>query len=391
MNQQKIMLIDDNQLSNAVLNDILVDDGYPKPIIVRSANEALQLFTRNDIQVSPCDLIITDLVMPGMDGITFCQQIKTYPRFKDIPIIVVTASENIEDLKASFAAGVHDYIQKPYRTAAVLARIHAALRMKSESDKLREREWQLARKNAVLTEDLAVARELQLSLLPPSLDTERYAISGHCRPMEYLGGDLYHWDVLDENRLGLAMLDVMGHGAAPSMICMYIRSLLSDAMHTIKNPVQLIHYLNQVVIDFNSQLQNGQYFITMLYGVLDIHEHTLTTINAGHPPAYFIYDGKSTLLEKGCLPIGVVPQITIETDITSFSDAATLLLYSDGFGDCMKYAEMDLGSLATRFHRDQIAHTAFQETVSAIINKDPRALPSDDVSVVLLSIKSEGR
>ena len=100
------------------------------------------------------DLILMDLTMPEMDGIDACRRIKSDPRFQDIPIIVVTAQDELNHLEDAFAAGATDFITKSVKQAELLARVHSALTLKHEMDSRRRACTELEKKNRALEEAL---------------------------------------------------------------------------------------------------------------------------------------------------------------------------------------------------------------------------------------------
>src|SRR5205823_5925829 len=122
-----------------------------------SAEEAFRILGLDDTpeRESNVEVILMDIMMPGMDGIAACRRIKASERFRDIPIIMVTAQAEVQDLKAAFAAGAMDYIQKPINIVELVVRLRSALRLKHEMDWRKKREQELLQ----VTRDLAKANE----------------------------------------------------------------------------------------------------------------------------------------------------------------------------------------------------------------------------------------
>ncbi len=128
----RILIVDDNLNNLRLLKDILEDEGY----IVDTTDSS---FTVLDLThtLKP-DLILLDIMMPGMDGYEVCGLLKRDFEIKDIPVIMVTAKTDGNDLKNAFALGAVDYIKKPIDENEVLARVDGALRTKQNQDQLRE-------------------------------------------------------------------------------------------------------------------------------------------------------------------------------------------------------------------------------------------------------------
>src|SRR5262249_32268612 len=98
------------------------------------------------------DLILMDIVMPEMDGIEACRRMKVYDPLKDVPIIIVTASTDVEALQLAFSAGAMDFITKPLRKIELITRVRSALKLKHEMDHRKAREQDLLQVTSELQE-----------------------------------------------------------------------------------------------------------------------------------------------------------------------------------------------------------------------------------------------
>ena len=141
-----ILIVDDSLRARLLVETLLRAQGYKDLTSVDSAREAflaLNLGESPGAESAGFDLILMDLLMPEMDGIQACHQIKSNPRFLDVPIIMVTAEESTESLKEAFDAGAIDYVNKPVNRVELLARVKSALRLKHETDCRKAREFEL--------------------------------------------------------------------------------------------------------------------------------------------------------------------------------------------------------------------------------------------------------
>ncbi len=146
----KILVVDDSQDSRLLLVRFLKKAGYKDIVTADSAKMALDLIQGKDF-----DLILTDLVMPEMDGIELCKIIRKDSGMLDIPIIMVTSASEMDYLKQAFETGALDYITKPVKKIELLARVKTALKLKEEMDRRKKREQELKE----LAEKLEVANE----------------------------------------------------------------------------------------------------------------------------------------------------------------------------------------------------------------------------------------
>jgi len=148
----KILIIDDSKTVRAVLNRVLSDGGYTDILFCNSASEAYDIFLKPENEFNDTDLIILDIHMPGMDGIEFTREIKKIDKYNDIPIIIVTSSDMASSMEKVFEAGANDFIKKPFLVVELLARVKSLLKLKSETDKRKEREIELIDRERELIE-----------------------------------------------------------------------------------------------------------------------------------------------------------------------------------------------------------------------------------------------
>jgi len=147
-----IVIVDDTNFSLEVIKAFLIKAGYSDVIAVRSAKELYQLVDGySDRGIVDIDLILLDIIMPDVDGIEACKNVKKREWLADVPVIMVTATTEKENLQLAFSAGAMDFIKKPLDRVELLARVRSALTLKHETSRRKARE----------TELLEVTRQLQ--------------------------------------------------------------------------------------------------------------------------------------------------------------------------------------------------------------------------------------
>jgi diguanylate cyclase (GGDEF)-like protein len=142
----RILVVDDSEDWRELTEAALKGAGYHDVRSVASATEAfkfLRLDTLSPDRASSVDLIILDFMMPEMDGVQACAQIRNHPNHADVPIIMLTVADDVYGLANAFSAGATDYIAKPFNRVELLARVRAALNTKAELDRRRAREEEL--------------------------------------------------------------------------------------------------------------------------------------------------------------------------------------------------------------------------------------------------------
>jgi len=181
-----ILIVDDSPDQHLLLRSILTKAGHADVLTVDSARTAFAQLNLDGHQLmTNVDLILMDVLMPEMDGVTACRRIKQQKHLRDIPIIMVTAKNDFNNLQEAFAAGAMDYINKPVNSIELLARVTSALTLKREMDCRKEREAELLRSNEELQRALKEVKVLR-GLIP---------ICASCKKIRNDGG---FWQQLEE-------------------------------------------------------------------------------------------------------------------------------------------------------------------------------------------------
>ena len=188
-----------------------------------------------------------------------------------------------------------------------------------------------------LISDLKLARQLQKSVLSKPIKNEFIHIDGTYLPSAELAGDMYAWYQIDDHRYGVILFDIMGHGVASSLVSMSIRSLLRGIITSSIKPAKLFNELNHHMRVLYQQNEREQsYFFTAIYVLIDVKERIIEYSSAGHPPAFVIQEGGGVdLLDVGCPPIGLLPELIIETGTIPLKGRSQLFLYTDGLIDSL--------------------------------------------------------
>ncbi|MEN9983997.1 MAG: hypothetical protein RI918_1966 [Pseudomonadota bacterium] len=122
---KKILLVDDDKTLQAVLTRYLEKRGYSVRVVT-SGVQGLKLFAQD-----PPDLVVSDIMMPGMDGLEFCRRLRATRPGQLVPFIFLTAKKDLEDRIQGHYIGADDYITKPFSIKEMLARLRAVLRRRS--------------------------------------------------------------------------------------------------------------------------------------------------------------------------------------------------------------------------------------------------------------------
>jgi len=181
-----ILIVDDSTDQQTLLRSILRKAGHDDVLSADSAKSASMLLNLGGEATShKIDLILMDILMPEQDGVETCRQIKRCAHLQDVPVIMVTAKNDLSNLKEAFSAGAMDYISKPVNSVELLARVSSALLLKQEMDRRKNREFELRRSNEELQKALKEVKVLR-GLIP---------ICASCKKIRNDGG---FWQQLEE-------------------------------------------------------------------------------------------------------------------------------------------------------------------------------------------------
>ena len=295
------------QLSGRVL---VVDDELPNRLYLRKLLEArgCEVYDVDDgpgaldiaFKKVP-DLVLADIMMPGMDGFELCKRLKDEPRTANIPIIMVTAKSRIEDIETGFELGAMDYIRKPFNPRELVLRVGNALALKQSNDEIRI--W-----NKRILRDLELAGSIQRSLFSdvPHF-SRRFEVRIAYNPCMDVGGDAFDIISLPDGRHCVYVADVSGHGVAPAMISSLLKATASEMIYRYadEGPAVICNALNVVI---RRRIDNPSYFATMFMAMHDPETLTWRCMNCGHPDPVLIREGilqSSDIFKRGGgAPIG---------------------------------------------------------------------------------------
>lgn len=173
--QARILIVDDEPFNIKVLADLLKDD-Y-KTLIAKDGEQALK---RAQSENQP-DLILLDVMMPGIDGYEVCRRLKNNPDTRDIPVIFVTAMGGDEDEEKGLALGAVDYITKPLRPPIALARVRSHLQLKEAQDSLQNQNALLEVRVRERTHELALTQDITILSLASLAETRDNETGNHLR------------------------------------------------------------------------------------------------------------------------------------------------------------------------------------------------------------------
>ncbi|PJN58130.1 fused response regulator/phosphatase [Bacillus mycoides] len=378
-----ILIVDDNPVNIFVIEKILKQAGYQDLVSLNSAQELFEYihFGKDSSRHNEIDLILLDIMMPEIDGLEVCRRLQNEEKFKDIPIIFVTALEDANKLAEALDIGAMDYITKPINKVELLARMRVALRLKSELNWHKEQEENLRN-------ELDLATQVQRNLLSSPLREDHIKIEASYLPSFKLAGDMYYWYKIDENRYGIILLDVMGHGVSASLVCMFISSVLRETIKCLIDPELVIKDLNKYLTLLHNENDNIPYYFTAIYLVVNTENRTIEYVNAGHPSGYVLVDEENIIeLDRGSCAVGFFDEIKVEKTVIPFEKNAQILLFTDGVLESIANDEFESEEKLRTFTERKWGD--LEEEIEGFYKEEQKKTQSDDMCLIMIQTNAK--
>ena len=174
-----ILVVDDTPANLSLMTGLLRDEYKVKAAI--DGEKALRIA---QAQPGP-DLILLDIMMPGMDGYEVCRQLKADPATRDIPVIFLTAKSGVEDEKMGLDLGAVDYITKPISPPIVMARVRNHLILKASADFLRDKADFLEREVSKRTAEVVAIQDVTIHAMASLAETRDSDTGNHIRRTQH--------------------------------------------------------------------------------------------------------------------------------------------------------------------------------------------------------------
>jgi sigma-B regulation protein RsbU (phosphoserine phosphatase) len=394
-----LLVVDDEELNREGLARHLRRHGYAVTL-AKNGREAI-----GQLGEGKFDLVLLDVVMPGMNGLEVLKFLRRVDSLIDLPIIMVTARGESEDVVEALELGANDYLTKPLDFPVVLARVRTQLALRRAVSQVTELERKLDERNKELEaaaaelaaanervkRDLEAAARVQKALLPtlpPEVSGARFAWA--FRPCGDLTGDFLNVFRLEDRHLGLCVLDVNRQGLAAALLAVTVSHLLARLSAPAPgaapaSPAQVAGRLSE---QLSEEAAAGQPF-TLLYGTLALDTREFRFICAGHPgPVHLPRGGPPAALEGSGFPIGV-GTASYREHAVKLGPGDRLVLYSDGVTEARNADGEHFGTRRLLATLEQTRAAPLGDGVNALVRAVESwcgTRPQDDVSILAVEI-----
>jgi phosphoserine phosphatase RsbU/P len=295
------------------------------------------IFAHNGLEAMSClleddeiGLILTDINMPEMDGLTLLTRVRELKK-PTLKTVIISAYGDMENIRTAMNRGAFDFITKPINFEDLEITISKTIaEVENQRNLLKDRVKLLSIEN-----ELNTAREIQESILPkvfpPFPEQQAFDIYAYMHAAKSVGGDFYDFFMIDNDHLGLVIADVSGKGVPAALFMAISRTIIRTTALNGLSPDQCMKYTNNLL---NKESIN-EMFVTAFYGILDIKTGELQYSNAGHNPPYLIRKNAS-LMEfeiTGDIILGIIKDADYQCKTIKMEAGDTLFLFTDGVSE----------------------------------------------------------
>lgn len=345
--------------------------------------EALTMLLKN----KDYDIILSDINMPEMDGLTMLTKINEMQN-PALKCIMVSAYGDMGNIRQAMNSGAFDFATKPIDLDDLSVTIEKAIEQIQYIKTMQQEHNQLES----IKGDLAVAREIQQAILPQIFppfpeNSGELDISASMNAAKDVGGDFYDFFRIDDDRIGFVIADVSGKGVPAAIFMAVSRTLIRATGIRGVIPSECITYSNDLLAKESANYM----FVTVFYGIYNIKTGEVTYTNAGHNPPYLMKaDGSVVQLPiSKDIVVGALDDFQFTEETLQLEHGDTLLLYTDGVTEAINVNNEEYGEKRLEDTLKDVTHGSCQQIINTVKDNvkvfTGEAEQSDDIT--LLAIK----
>ena len=348
-----------------------------KFFFARNGKEALEVLNENP----NIHLVLSDINMPVMDGLTMLTQLADTEQ--DVQAVIVSAYGDMKNIRTAMNRGAFDFLTKPIDFQDLEVTIEKSIKHVQALQVALETRDRLV----TIKQELDMAHDVQMSFQPNEIrESETQDIKGIIIPAREVGGDLYDFFYIDESHIALIIADVSGKGVPAALFTTVTRALVrAAAAKNYSSPADCLNIVNELLCENNPSCV----FITLFFGVLDLHSGELVYCNAGHnPPRLLKADSSVAILPRTeNIVLGIQPGHTYHNKRFELMPGDTLVLYTDGVTEAENLSHEEFTESRLDKKLAELAGTSSREITAAIVDAVQdfagEAPQSDDITCVV--------
>ena len=345
-------------------------------VFARNGEEALARLAENP----SLDLVVTDINMPVMDGLTLLGNLNLLDG-RVVKAVILSAYGDMENIRTAMNRGAFDFLTKPID----FHDFESTLRRTREAVIQMRQGIQAVSELSAIEQELEIAASIQASMLPREFMPGRgdFGVYAAMTPARRVGGDFYDFFLIDEQRLGFVIGDVSGKGVPAALFMAVSRTLLRATAQHGTDPAECLRYANEVL----GGQREGGVFVTVFYGILHTDTGELEFALAGHNPPYLVSaESLAAISEPGGVVIGLLPNVSYETGRLQLAPGDQVCLFTDGVPEAMNAERRFFGEKRLRQvlvqHRADAPKQLVESVLASVGGFTGDAPQSDDITVM---------
>ncbi len=379
----QLLLVDDSEEFITLVEfalQPLIEHGELSLLFARDGIEALELISAHP----NIALVMSDISMPHMDGLTLLEQINAY--YPHIRTIVISGYNDMHFIRRAMNAGASDYLVKPVSFDDLQQSImRASARVDIVREALKARDTLKAYES-----ELKIAHEIQQEMLPRRIpafpERKEFELDGGMLPARHVGGDFYDYMMVDDERLAFVVGDVSGKGISAALLMAQIRILIRSYTLQGLSPSDTLSLVNNIIADENKQAM----FATVFLGTLHIPSGRLDYCNAAHVNP-FIVNLDGSVCE--CQPtqnmaVGMLSHMPYHTRSCTLQIGESIVVVTDGVTEANDkdggmFGVENVASILLN-KQDLSAHDLMMHVVESVHRYSTQVVQSDDIGILVI-------
>ncbi len=380
----KILVVDDEMdlevLIKQKFRQEIREQKYEFLFAINGRHALEQLGQNTDV-----DLVLSDINMPEMDGLTLLTRLKEQQN-NALKTVIVSAYGDMENIRTAMNRGAFDFITKPINFEDLEITINKTL----DEISLIRKSMDVHNQLISIKKDLSVARKIQQAILPkvipPFSDNRQFEIYASMEAAKSVGGDFYDFFMIDQNRLGFVIGDVSGKGVPAAIFMAVSRTLIRATGIQGLSAVDCINSVNKLLcLESVSSM-----FVTVFYGILDITTGKVDYVNAGHNPPYVLTQtGVKKVDMTDGIVLGVFDNFKYQSKSFLLNPGDCFFLFTDGVTEAFNdkdelFSDNCLESLLQSRNATSIVDVV-KDTFEAVNVFSSGVPQSDDITILSLA------
>ena len=377
----KILIVDDEFINRSLLSNMLFNAGYKDCVEAKDGEEAMELFKQH----KP-DLVLLDVVMPGLSGYDVAPQIRALTQGPYLPILFITALEDKDSLVQCLEVGGNDFVTKPFDKHILTAKIRAHLKIRALSLHVEQQNQTLRLFNQRVAREHAIVEHIFSHAIVNSSDVLSHF--DYClNPAETFNGDLFLCEASPSGGIYFIVGDFTGHGLASAIGALPVTRAFQELTQQGVSISEIVAELNTILLQF---LPNDM-FMAAVVGEINARGNRVNVWQGGMPSIFIPSSNNTSFrqLPSRNMALGILEDHELNTDYDSIQlDAGEqLIIYSDGliertnanndmlleegFADLIKSELQETGGLSTSSLKQRVetfaASDEFEDDVTLVI------------------------